>query len=292
MSNNKKFPIVLVHGIARFDILNEIFRSKLKLPPTKFDDLFQYFKGIKTHLEARGFEVFHSNQDFAGSVELRSTQLKDRVNDILLTKGAKKVHIIAHSMGGLDARHMIVDKGMADKVASVTTIGTPHLGTVLADHVLGHGGVFLIEGLRMVLNLEGFADLTVAACTHFNSRAEDQEARNSVFYQTYASSEQLNLVFAPLIPSWLFIREHEGKNDGLVPVRSQQWKKELIATDGKRKTVSQKEFPLPADHLNQVGWWDPQEIVNPLKGLLGLFKEAEVYENKIKNVYLEIAQNL
>lgn len=292
MPSTEKFPIVLVHGIARFDILNEILRSKLKIPPNDLDDLFQYFKGIRTHLEAHGFEVFHSNQDFAGSVELRAEQLKERVNDILLSKGAKKVHIIAHSMGGLDARHMIVDKGMDEKVASVTTIGTPHLGTVLADHVIDNGGVFLIEGLRSVINLEGVADLTTAACERFNSRAEDQEARNSVFYQTYASAEQIHLVFAPLIPSWLFIREHEGKNDGLVPFRSQQWKKELVAADGRRKAISQKEYPIPADHLNQVGWWDPQEIINPFKGLLGIFKEAEDYENRIKNVYLEIAQGL
>jgi triacylglycerol esterase/lipase EstA (alpha/beta hydrolase family) len=40
------------------------------------------------------------------------------------------VHIIAHSMGGLDARHLIVDiVTMADKVGTLATIGTPHLGT-------------------------------------------------------------------------------------------------------------------------------------------------------------------
>ena len=49
-----------------------------------------------------------------------------------------------------------------------------------------------------------------------------------------------------------------------------------------------KEFPVPADHLNQVGWWDPQEVVFSLSGV---FKQAADYEDRIKDVYLEIAQS-
>lgn len=289
MSNDQKRPIVLAHGIARFDILLEILRKKLSLPETQLGDQFQYFKGITTHLEAQGFTVFHPNQDFAGPVDLRAEQLKARVNEATSKTGADKVHIIAHSMGGLDARHMIVDKGMAEKVASLTTIGTPHLGTVLADHVISHGGVLLIDIMRPVINIDGFADLTVTACEQFNSRAEDQEAKNNVAYQTYASTENLHLIFAPLIPSWIFIRDHSGRNDGLVPFGSQQWKRELIANDGTRKSVTQKEFPIPADHLNQVGWWDPQEAV---LGFTSVFKQAADYERKIRDLYLEIAQGL
>jgi triacylglycerol lipase len=294
MSANQKLPIVLAHGIARFDILLEILRSKSLLRENELEDRFQYFKGIKSHLESNGFEVFHPNQDFAGSVDLRAEQLKARVNEILSGRGVDKVHIIAHSMGGLDARRMIVDKDMAEHVASLTTIGTPHLGTILADHVINHGGFFLIEGLRRVINLDGFADLTITACEQFNRRAEDQEASNNVSYQTYASAESFHLVFAPLVPSWIFIRDHEGKNDGLVPFRSQHWKNELVAQDGRRKTIAQKEFPIPADHLNQVGWWDPQEAANPAIGLLSLIKPAQIeeYESQIKNVYLGIAQSL
>lgn len=290
MSSN--FPIVLAHGIARFDILLELLKEKLGLPDSELAEKFHYFKGIKSHLESDGFKVFHPNQDFAGSVDLRAGQLKTRVNEIIASEGVDKVHIIAHSMGGLDARHMIVDKDMADRVASLTTIGTPHLGTILADHVLSGGGMFLIKGLRQIINLDGFKDITIASLEEFNRRAEDQEARNSVFYQTLASSEDLKLVFLPLIPSWLFIQEHEGRNDGLVSFRSQQWKKELIATDGTRKTIAQKEFPLPADHLNEVGWWDLQEAVNPIFGFASLPKQAANYENKIKDVYLGVARSL
>ncbi len=93
-------PIVLAHGIARFDILAEILRSKLEIPETIPGDQTQYFKGIKSHLEAHGFTVSHPNQSFAGSVDLRAEQLRDRINEIISSSSSAKVHIIAHSMGG------------------------------------------------------------------------------------------------------------------------------------------------------------------------------------------------
>ena len=290
--STQRLPIVLAHGIARFDILLQILRTKFQLPETEFAERFQYFKSIKTHLEANGFQVFHPNEDFAGPVDLRAEQLRSRVNEVLASTGAQKVHIIAHSMGGLDARHMIVDKGMADKVGSLTTIGTPHLGTILADHVIDHGGFLLKEGLRPVVNLDGFDDLRINVCDEFNRRAEHEEATNGVNYQTFAGAEDLPLVFAPLVASWIFIRDHAGKNDGLVPVTSQAWKTELIANDGSRKPVKQHDFPVAADHLNEVGWWDPHELANPLKLFQSPLKQKEDYERRIRDVYLQIAQSL
>ena len=285
-------PIVLAHGIARFDILLQLLRERLHLPETDLGDLFHYFKGIKSHLKANGFVVFDPDQEFAGPVDLRASQLRDRVNEAIAVTGAEKVHIIAHSMGGLDARHMIVDKGMAERVATLTTIGTPHLGTVLADHVIDHGGFLLKEGLRFVINLDGFDDLRLGACQQFNSRAEHHEATNKVVYQTFASAEELHLVFTPLVPSWIFIRDQEGKNDGLVSVTSQGWKRELVANDGSRKAIVQKEFPMAADHLNQVGWWDPQEAANPKKLFQSFVKQKKDYESRVKDTYLQIAQGL
>ena len=288
------FPIVLAHGIARFDVLREKLDERLGLPDNALEDEFQYFKNIRTYLGKNGFpSVLNTNVNFAGSVKLRAEQLKNRVDEIIAEAGAGKVHIIAHSMGGLDARRMIVDLDMAEKVASLTTIGTPHRGTILADHVISQGGSLWIDVLRKAvsLDLDGFRDLTVAACKAFNLRAENDEARNDVFYQTYASFDEFNDMFLPLIPAWVFIRNHEGRNDGLVPFNSQQWKSELTAADGTRKTIVQKEFPFPADHLNQVGWWDLAEAVNPFLGG-SLIRQKIDYERKIKNIYLEIAGDL
>ena len=290
--SNDKFPIVLAHGIARFDILREILVHKLQVLEDKLGDNLHYFKGIKSHLEANGFEAHHTNVDFAGSVDLRARQLGDQINQLLNETASDKVHIIAHSMGGLDARHMIVDiEGMADKVASLTTIGTPHLGTSFADFGISMGGKLVIGGLRSIIDLEGFEDLTTTACEEFNLRAKDKEASNNVVYRTYASAEERDLVFLPLQPSWFVISKNEGENDGLVSVKSQQWTNELIGNNGSRKTIEQLRFSIPADHLNEVGWWDPQES-DTILGLLKANKQAEEYESKIRSIYLQIAKNL
>jgi triacylglycerol lipase len=195
-------------------------------------------------------------------------------------------------MGGLDTRHMIVDiDGMADKVASLTTIGTPHLGTSLADFLLDGGGNNIIEATRRFIHLDGFKDLTVQACTEFNQRAEAKECANNVVYQTYASAQKINDIFAPLQDSSDFIAGVEGENDGLVSAVSQQWKSELIGDGSARKPVAQFTFPIPADHLNEVGWWDPQED-NLISLILRPGNQIIEFEDKIKNVYLEIARGL
>ncbi len=287
------FPIILTHGIARFDLLRERLDEEIDLPDVPNEHL-QYFKNINSFLGSNGFSnIYNTNVDFAGSLELRAEQLKIKVYKVIAETGAEKVHIIGHSMGGLDARKMIVDLGMAEKVASLTTIGTPHLGTSIANRVIGMGGSLFIDFLKKAIkiDLNGFEDLTTDACEAFNKRVENSEAKNGVFYQTYSSSEKVNDIFLPLVPSWLYIRTVEGANDGLVSVTSQQWKSELIADDGTRKTITQKEFPLPADHLNQVGWWDLQEAVNPIFGET-IIEQKTNYENKIKNIYLGIANDL
>ena len=98
-------------------------------------------------------------------------------------------------------------------------------------------------------------------------------------------------MFLPLQASWFLINHKEGENDGLVSVKSQQWDKRLIGSDGRQKAIEQFSFPIPADHLNEVGWWDLQET-NPALGLLNIAKQKEEYENKIKNIYLQIAKTL
>ena len=45
MPNESKLPIVLAHGIARFDVLVEILKKKLKLPDTELGERFITSKG-------------------------------------------------------------------------------------------------------------------------------------------------------------------------------------------------------------------------------------------------------
>jgi triacylglycerol lipase len=284
------FPIVLVHGIARFDIVAEIIRRTNPIPLNLFER-FQYFNGIVPYLIQNGFDkVFAPNLDFAGPSALRALQLGTAIDFYLGQKNAKKVHIIAHSMGGLDARRLIVDSRYAGKVASLTTIGTPHLGTVLADQVIAFGGGDLLHNIRRFINLDldGALDLTVARCSEFNQRFVDVEASNDVFYQTYSSFEPEDRIFGPMLPFYKYLFENAGANDGFVPVDSQTWVDKLQAANGLTKMVAQKEFPIPADHLNQTGWWDWEERDGTLE-LANPFAEKQEYETQVKAIYLEIA---
>lgn len=290
------YTIILAHGIARFDFLTRQFAKSLDffgMASGLVNNELNYFKGIGRHLRNNGFNVHQSAVNFAGKLELRANDLKTEVETALALRSEQsKVHIIGHSMGGLDARFMIAKLGMAEKVSSLTTIGTPHHGTSFADWGIANEGDELIEILEKVIDLRGFADLTTGAAENFNQSVEPIEAGNDVFYQTYSSHEQKSKIFAPLKPAWQIIFENEGDNDGLVPVISQRWKDKLIAENGNVKTIHQFDFPVSADHLNEIGWWDRNQI--EISELLhtDLISSIIDYENKIKDVYLKIAQKV
>src|SRR5436190_277798 len=78
-----------------------------------------------------------------------------------------KVIIIAHSMGGLDARYMISRLGMADRVAALVTLSTPHHGSPYADWCLKNLGMKLgaMKVARLLgLDVQAIADLSTESC--------------------------------------------------------------------------------------------------------------------------------
>jgi triacylglycerol lipase len=276
------YPIMLAHGIARFDVL---LRDVLK-DEGQADDRTHYFRCIRSTLQAKGFTVEHSSVPWAAGVSVRAAALKGEVERVLALHSAKKVHIIAHSMGGLDARHMLfehqADK-MHEKVASVTTISTPHLGTCFADWGMQHAVVLLAALQELgISGLDGFKDLTTTACGQFNQQAAVFEQACGVTFQTYAGAQAASYVFLPLQLPWHIIKAHEGDNDGLVSVNSAQWRAECFQGP-----------VINADHLNEVGWWELSDfhpMIFPPGPPLG--ETQTQLETRIRGVYLDIAQKL
>ncbi len=277
------FPIVLAHGIARFD---QLLRATIP-DESAFSDATHYFRRIRSSLGAHGFEVHHSVVPWAASVGDRAEALWNNIQGI----GSSKVHIIAHSMGGLDARHMLYDfrdSGALERVASITTIGTPHLGTSFADWGLEFG-----EDLLALLNqigihgLDGFRDLTTDACVAFDERAKSFEEASGVLFQTYAGAQSFLTTFAPLKFSWLVIRERDarregGANDGLVATYSARWRPGYFQGG-----------LLDADHLNQVGWCDLDELQRPFFPFVNREDaERKAVEDRARALYVEIARKL
>lgn len=277
------YPIVLAHGIARFDAL---LRDVLK-DDAAADDCSHYFRRIRSTLRAKGFIAEHSSVPWAASVAVRALVLKSEVARVLAQTGAKKVHIVAHSMGGLDARHMLFEHqsdDMHEKVASITTIGTPHWGTSFADWGLRNATLLLMVLQELgISQLDGFKDLTTTACAQFNEQAAEFESNCKVTFRTYAGTQDASYVFALLQLPWHIIQVHEGDNDGLVSVRSARWR-----DDYARETP-----PINADHLNEVGWWELSDF-HPLSFPPGppLGETRVELEDRIRKFYLGIAEDL
>ena len=171
------FPIVLAHGFAA-------------------DTTIAEFVNVAVDLEEKGYAVYESEVSPYNSIEVRAGQLAANVDEALKHFGVDKVNIIAHSMGGLDSRYLVSELGYGDRVASITTISTPHQGALLADlftdgsladSSLIEAFVEFIGGGREVAQDPDLAwalrDISVAAAPAFNEANLDDER---VYYQSWA----------------------------------------------------------------------------------------------------------
>ncbi len=269
MSGRTPCPIILAHGICRFDhLLNATFGLD-----NQGDDSLHYFRKIRSTLTREGFKVFHSNVGWSAGVETRAQQLKNELRQLTHNfRDHAKVHIIAHSMGGLDARHMIVDEGMHERVASLTTVGTPHHGSSFADWGTGRLGVLIPLLKRLGIDAAGFEDLTTERCKAFNERAAKFENECGVRYRTVAAAQERNAVFWPLHFSHGVIEDTEGPNDGLVSCESARWREEYVLDD------------IVGDHIDEIGWC---QLNNPQHSA-----SREEAEQRIRDLYSRIARSL
>ena len=96
-----------------------------------------YFRGIVRHLETLGCHAHAVRLPAAASVPERAQMLVDKIDAM----AHDRVDIIAHSLGGLDARYALSRLGLARRVRALVTVGTPHHGTPLAD--LGRSSLFV-----------------------------------------------------------------------------------------------------------------------------------------------------
>lgn len=118
---DEPYPIVFAHGFFGF----EEFAGQ---------NFATYFYGVKAALAAEGEVAFTPAVDPFNDSTYRGAQLAVHIEAILAETGRKKVVIIGHSQGGLDARVVAHDR--PDLVAAVITVATPHRGTPVADVVL------------------------------------------------------------------------------------------------------------------------------------------------------------
>lgn len=217
-------PVVLVHGLCGYDRLTAFGRP-----------LKDYFPGIREKLEAAGNRVLVPRLSCTQGVEARAGELKRYLQKHI---PAGPVHLIGHSMGGLDARFMVSQLGMADRVRSLTTVGTPHRGSPVADWGVRRFGALVAPFFQLVgLSTQAFLDLTSTVCARFNSRVRDVPG---VRYFSVAGVCEGRWLGSEWWVPHAIVSRSEGANDGVVSVASATWGEHTDVWDG--------------DHLNLVNW--------------------------------------
>ncbi len=118
-----RFPIAMMHGFAGWDTMIGIY---------------EYFFNVEDDLEDRGYEVHTTEVAMFNDSELRAQEVESQLMDILTETGARKLSLIAHSQGGLDARRFISGLGHGADVAVLAMVATPNDGSLIGDMILGN----------------------------------------------------------------------------------------------------------------------------------------------------------
>jgi|SRR5882672_10593872 len=209
-----RHAVVLAHGVLGFDEIVVAGRRH------------RYFRNISERLAAPGFDFHRPGVPPRASVPVRAGKLVALLREL----PGERINVIAHSMGGLDARYAITRLGLASRVACLVTIGCPHFGTPLSN-------LPLARAAARFFGLAALNDLSPRALERFNQEVPD--AKEVAYFSVVGSTRFLRT--NPLLwPSHLFLSARAGPNDGIVPAASQRWGKVL--------------HEVEADHWAQVGW--------------------------------------
>lgn len=203
-----RYPILLAHGMGWRD-----------------DRFIGYWGRIPRILTEQGERVYLSRQDSNGSIEGNAGQMKKSLSAALEDSGTEKVNIIAHSKGGLEARYLISSLDCREKVASLTTLSTPHNGSVTVDALMKHLRPAIRLGCKaadIYFKIAGDKqpDTYSAVCSFETENAERFNIENpdlpEVYYQSYAFVMKGCLSDITMLIPWLTVNCFEGENDGLL----------------------------------------------------------------------------
>ncbi len=175
-----RHPVVLVHGLLGFDSLL---------------GTYDYFYGIAGELRRGGARVYVANVSASNFSEVRGEQLIDYLDTLRAVHGHAKFNLIGHSHGGPTARY--VASVRPDLVASITSIGSPHRGSKVADALAtvappNSGQAALIGGF--VNALSGFIEF-------LSGSSDPQNAIGAMISLSSAGAAQFNAAHPQGMPS-------------------------------------------------------------------------------------------
>jgi triacylglycerol lipase len=226
--------IVLAHGILGFAEL---------IPGFSF---INYFNGVQKHLERQGHVVIAPAVNPIGSIETRAREL---VNKVLQSpKVGTGMHVIAHSMGGLDTRQALAtNTDFRQRIVTLVTIGTPHRGSKVANAVMKTAGPLLLavpSFLKSTLhdNAGAIEELTTGFCEGFNQRTTDITGIR--YIEVAGDKSKTNAGFSFFELAARIGGLDDEVNDGVVA-----------------KSSALRDLPghlhlddWPVDHVGEIGW--------------------------------------
>ncbi len=212
-----RYPVVLLHGMGFHD-------GK----PGNW-----YWGRIPEILRRNGTKVYFGNLDGNATIASNAKQLVPVVQKILRETGAEKVNMIGHSKGGLEARYFVSSLGMGHAVASVTTIGSPHHGSITIDKLLAHLSLPIYIGSAVMDSIrrhyggdrdphtfDVIRQLSTDYMRRFNQCNPDDP---NVYYQSYAFAMQGPMSDLFMSIPYTIVGLFEGENDGLITPENARW---------------------------------------------------------------------
>ncbi|TRM62145.1 Alpha/Beta hydrolase protein [Schizophyllum amplum] len=147
-----RYPLVLCHGLYGFDTRG----------PNAFPSMrMHYWANVLQILrEKLGAEVVVTAVPPTGSISSRAEALHLQLKDKVRGRG---LNLLAHSMGGLDARHLISHiKPKEYSPLSLMSVSTPHRGSPFMDWCAEHIGLgklnYKEEQLKQALRVAGLTE--------------------------------------------------------------------------------------------------------------------------------------
>lgn len=241
-------------------------------PDGKF--IVEYWNGIKAHIQS-----YHKCKTLVAKVppfsniNTRALALHNYIIDQLpnletpANKNPVKINLIAHSMGGLDARLLIAnfnnDCNEKYQIVSLTTLSTPHHGTSAANLAISLVSQNFIDKFFPSIN-----QLTPSYLDKFNQLIVDDP---NVKYFSYGA--QFNPIPTSIFYlTWLYVNKYEGPNDGIISLKSAHWGKWMG-------------YVPNVDHADLINWHGPDKHFQSLLGISN-FNAKLMYSDIINNLAL------
>jgi triacylglycerol lipase len=237
--------IVLIHGVHDFRFMRYLWPG------------YRYFRKLQPVFAGSGPAAYFPTLPNGGRLRERAEALAAFLQEV----PQAELHLVAHSMGGLDARYVVSNLDPEARIRSLTTIATPHRGTAAA--VWAQQDRCLEAWLARRLMLPGLRDLTPEACAGFNARTPD---RVDVRYRSYAGARPTRELPLKLRRAGRVLQSAEGDNDGVVSTASASW--------GEFQPM------LRADHVELIGW----SLSAPDRGIGRPFDHAGLYRSILSSI--------